>query len=959
MADLEEELNGDSSGDSRESIDVDDDSEDITDEQNATLTTQADDESDMDADSGGDEDEDEGEEERDEEQDARMLAHLQQQVANNPYDYESHVQLIKLARISGELEILRMARQRMSELFPLAEDLWRAWIDDEIKIHNKENAADVEKIKALYEKAVLDYLSVDLWLDYIIFSMPDVFDSDEALAPVRAVFERAITAVGLHVAKGGELWDSYRETEQGYLSTLLPAVGEIQTKEKLAKYEKQVERVRDIFRRQLSVPLIGMENTREEFKTFTGQEEVELPIQKLYEKTKKKLDDVLPYEEKLSSATDGEKFGIFVSYIDHEKDPARIILLYERALVPYCLSLDLWNRYLDFLDRQLKISSVALAAHERSIRNIPWTLELWLSYLHAVELFKQDEGVVKGIFDRAYRNGCSLPSHFVELWLAYLSGMKRQLSTKPVTNEGGISASPEVDALRSMFGVAVADLESKGADTENKIEKYWASVEAHTFRDVEKGRALWEKIMKGHQRESQFWLSYYRFERQNNDDTRARKLLKKAVLRNLDNIDAVAMEWMQLESEVGTLEEWMEAHHFCKDSLKRMADRQAKLDKIAAAEAAKEAAPKKNFRLRDSYEDNRENPRDRERPPRQDRERPERMASDDSRSKKPIEKRKHSEDASGSVDNEGFKVPGMPLPAAAAKKQKVSDTAEPEEAMFSQDTPEGNEDDRKVFLSNMSYTTSVKAVKEMFKGAGKIRDIRIVKDLRGKSRGFCYVEYVTPDGVKEALKLDRQDLEGRPVFVSKYSKDNERESHFKGTGGEEKNKLFIRGLLPKVTKEDLTKVFQDFGTLKEIRVVTHKNGISKCIAYVEFADADMANKALEATNGKEIMGKAMSVAISNPPAFTPKQKPEASHFDSANKFLQPNVAPVVDGQRKSRSHVDLVPRAVLKKKIDEEFNVAPIPAGSQAPSSSPAQPSTSAGRRQGNDYFSSLFKKKQ
>ena len=93
--------------------------------------------------------------------------------------------------------------------------------------------------------------------------------------------------------------------------------------------------------------------------------------------------------------------------------------------------------------------------------------------------------------------------------------------------------------------------------------------------------------------------------------------------------------------------------------------------------------------------------------------------------------------------------------------------------------------------------------------AGKIRDIRIVKDLRGKSRGFCYVEYVNPVGAQEALKLDRQNLEGRPVFVSKYSKDNERETHFKGTGGEEKNKLFVRGLLTAVTKEDLTKVFEE------------------------------------------------------------------------------------------------------------------------------------------------------
>ena len=39
--------------------------------------------------------------------------------------------------------------------------------------------------------------------------------------------------------------------------------------------------------------------------------------------------------------------------------------------------------------------------------------------------------------------------------------------------------------------------------------------------------------------------------------------------------------------------------------------------------------------------------------------------------------------------------------------------------MFCQDAPEGDEDDRKVFLSNMSYATSIKAVKEMFKSVSE------------------------------------------------------------------------------------------------------------------------------------------------------------------------------------------------------------------------------------------------
>ena len=52
------------------------------------------------------------------------------------------------------------------------------------------------------------------------------------------------------------------------------------------------------------------------------------------------------------------------------------------------------------------------------------------------------------------------------------------------------------------------------ADPGNKIEKYWANLEAQTFHDVERARQLWDGIMKNHQRESDYWLAYFRFERQ-------------------------------------------------------------------------------------------------------------------------------------------------------------------------------------------------------------------------------------------------------------------------------------------------------------------------------------------------------------------------------------------------------------------------------------------------------------
>lgn len=44
------------------------------------------------------------------------------------------------------------------------------------------------------------------------------------------------------------------------------------------------------------------------------------------------------------------------------------------------------------------------------------------------------------------------------------------------------------------------------------------------------------------------------------------------------------------------------------------------------------------------------------------------------------------------------------------------------------------------------------------------------------------------------------------------------------------------GLPLSVTKEDLEKLFGQYGTLKDVRLVTYRNGHSKGMAYVDFED---------------------------------------------------------------------------------------------------------------------------
>lgn len=102
----------------------------------------------------------------------------------------------------------------------------------------------------------------------------------------------------------------------------------------------------------------------------------------------------------------------------------------------------------------------------------------------------------------------------------------------------------------------------------------------------------------------------------------------------------------------------------------------------------------------------------------------------------------------------GFKKPQQGV-AAAPQKQR-------------DDKPELRNDGSSVFISNLAYTLEEPEAKlrTMFEPCGPIKQIRPVFSAKGTFKGYCYIQFESVASVAEALKLDRQEMENRPVFVS-------------------------------------------------------------------------------------------------------------------------------------------------------------------------------------------------
>ncbi|KAK7087739.1 hypothetical protein V1264_021750 [Littorina saxatilis] len=188
------------------------------------------------------------------EQDEARIRELEKEISKNPYLYSSHVELIKKLRELGDLDRLRDARHNMQKHFPLSEEIWLEWLRDEVPLASEQEERD--KVETLFNLAVKDYVSVPVWLEFVQFAIGGM-GGEGGVQHVRDVFERAVTAVGLHVTQGANVWEAYREFENALLAGLMPQPGAVTTKEQEEAFSAQNQRIASLFKRQLAVPLMG------------------------------------------------------------------------------------------------------------------------------------------------------------------------------------------------------------------------------------------------------------------------------------------------------------------------------------------------------------------------------------------------------------------------------------------------------------------------------------------------------------------------------------------------------------------------------------------------------------------------------------------------------------------------------------------------------------------------------
>ncbi|KAL0422191.1 UNVERIFIED_CONTAM: Squamous cell carcinoma antigen recognized by T-cells 3 [Sesamum latifolium] len=705
---------------------------------------------------GSDSESDSDSDSEDEAQVKEQIEALETALYNNPSDYDSHVQYIRILRKQGDLEKLRQAREAMSLLFPLTPDMWQEWAKDETTVSSGVEA--FHAVERLYERGVSDYLSVALWCDYLNFVQeydPSVRECSAAgISKARNLFERALTAAGLHVTEGRRIWELYREFEQAIFLT----IGENDSGAK----EKQTQRIRNLFHRQLSVPLADLKSTLLAYKASEADHESSIDVNSEeleglsshvvsgYQKALEMLNARSHLEEQISKKEiDSEKLEEFMTYLKFEHsfgDPARIQILYERAIAQFPVSSELWLEYTKYLDKTFKTARIVRDAYYRATRNCPWVGELWLRYLLSLERSHGSEEELSTVFEKSLLCTFSSFDEYLNIFLARVDGLRRRISASAQVEDGLSYA-----AIRDIFQLL-------------------GSFRVKLGKDLVAARGVWESLLKISGSMLEAWQGYIAWEIEMGHINEARSLYKRCYSKRFPGTGSedICHSWMRFEREYGSLEDFDTAVH-------KVTPRLQELQLFRLQQESKDIGPAINER-----ESSRKTTREKRKPP-----------SSSIHEQSPAKRSKNmAQDLKKTKENDKY----QPRHAAEASEAAALDVNKAESAGLQESKDKSSkrsvpfDDQCTAFVSNLSLQATDDDLRNFFADVGGVVAVRILKDkFTKKSRGLAYVDFSDDGHLAAAVEKNKQILLGKRLSILKSDPQGRKKAAGRGTRSEHGN----------------------------------------------------------------------------------------------------------------------------------------------------------------------------
>lgn len=243
----------------------------------------------------------------------------------------------------------------------------------------------------------------------------------------------------------------------------------------------------------------------------------------------------------------------------------------------------------------------------------------------------------------------------------------------------------------------------------------------------------------------------------------------------------------------------------------------------------------------------------------------------------------------------GYAYVNFSNPVDAARALEVLNFAllnnKPIRVMYSNRDPSSRRSgSANIFIKNLDKTIDNKTLHETFSSFGTILSCKVAMDEAGQSKGFGFVQYEKEEAAQNAIKsLNGMLINDKPVFVGPFLRKQERDHSFDKS---KFNNVFVKNLSESTTKEDLLKIFGEYGTITSAVVMIGMDGKSRCFGFINFENPDAASRAVQELNGKKINDKEWYVGRAQKKSereMELKRRFEQSLKDAADKYQGLNL----------------------------------------------------------------------
>lgn len=502
----------------------------------------------------------------------QTVAQLVSYLTENPYAYESHVQLVNILhkgfidhvyppnepssrsdpQTYNLLRDLLQAVEAMDARFTLGEGLWL----DRLQVM-KLLANTLEEcigVMEAYKKAVTEEAgSSKLWVSYGDWmlslhnmanhggSYPVQLEEDMRNMAMWSEEDRLVAAEVFNKTQILELWRQGSEETQyrindshliwdRYTELLLQDLSQSPSREGVASLKKHLSD-------RLEIPHAKWEETFQMFSTFISTydnlswEQTMVSVKRQSARAKKAFEAREAFENKLQMAIDsGDKaveWSTMTEYLEWERTEGKRLkifsfnlsnALYQRALLRFASDTDLWEDYLMFsIDEEHGRRNITtLPILQRACRHCPWSGTLWSQYLQEAERKNQAFVDIGEIKHKATSTGLLDAGGMEEVlkvhsaWCGYL---RRWAFQRYSTDE-------EMDVAEVGIRSAIEDMETLGrqkygkeyqGDPEYRLERIYIKYLSQSL-NWQGARDTWKGLIARHGNSYEFWLRYYNWE---------------------------------------------------------------------------------------------------------------------------------------------------------------------------------------------------------------------------------------------------------------------------------------------------------------------------------------------------------------------------------------------------------------------------------------------------------------